>query len=205
MYIKSKRIDYFIIIILLSDEPQENKHLFLQYNFKQDNNMKTIHDFAQADISPYEGSLKNRLNETAKYRVISFGNARVDLEKYQNNTTAKIALTQKVDRETFIKVFRESIRYIAQLSRTAQAVLWYIMDNLPQNKGYVVIDNMTVMEFCHFKNRKSVRDGVVELLEKNFLTRTTVPKKFWVNPLIVFNGNRITYANEYILDEADED
>jgi hypothetical protein len=79
------------------------------------------------------------------------------------------------------------------------------MDNLPQDKGYVVIDNMTVMEFCKFKNRKSVRDGVVELLEKNFLTRTTVPKKFWVNPLIVFNGNRITYANEYILDEADED
>lgn len=26
----------------------------------------------------------------------------------------------------------------------------------------------------------------------------------WVNPLIMFNGNRITYANEYILDEAGE-
>ena len=166
--------------------------------------MKTMHDFPQADISPYEGSLKKRLNEVTSRRVLSFGNARVELEKYQNNITAQIALTQKVDRETFINVFRESIRYIAQLSRTAQAVLWYIMDNLPQDKGYVVIDNMTVMDFCKFKNRKSVRDGVIELLEKNFLTRTTVPKKFWVNPLIVFNGNRITYANEYILDEADK-
>jgi hypothetical protein len=149
--------------------------------------MKTLHDFAQADVSPYEGSLKKRLNDTAKYRVLSFGNAKVELEKYQDNITAQIALTQKVDRETFIKVFRESIRYIAQLSRTAQAVLWYIMDNLPQDKGYVVIDNMTVMEFCKFKNRKSVRDGVVELLEKNFLTRTTVPKKFWVKPVKLFH------------------
>ena len=166
--------------------------------------MKTMHDFPQADVSPYESSLKKRLNEVTSRKVLSFGNARVELEKYQNNITAQIALTQKVDRETFIKVFRDSIRYIAQLSRTAQAVLWYIMDNLPKDKSYVVIDNMTVMDFCGFKTRKSVREGVVELLDKNFLTRTTVPKKFWVNPLIVFNGNRITYANEYILDEADE-
>lgn len=166
---------------------------------------KSLHSFPQADISPYEGSLKQRLNECTSNRVLSFGNSRVELERYQNNITAKIALTQKVDHEAFIKVFKESLSYIAKLSKTAQQVLVYIIDNLPKDKGYVVIDNMTVMEFCNFKHRKSVRDGVVELLEKNFLTRTTVPKKFWVNPLIVFNGNRITYANEYILDEADED
>lgn len=166
--------------------------------------MKTLHDYPQADVTPYEGSLKTRLNEVTKRKVLSFGNAEVRLERYQKNVSAEIALTQRVDRETFIKVFRDSIRYIAQLSRTAQAVLWYIMDNLPQDRSYVIIDNMTIMDFCGFKNRKSVRDGVVELLEKNFLTRTTVPKKFWVNPLIVFNGNRITYAKEYILDEADE-
>lgn len=167
--------------------------------------MKSMHDFPLADYSPYEGSLKKRLNEYTANRVLSFGNAVVELERYQKNITARIALTQKVDRETFIKVFRDSIRYIAKLSRTAQAVLWYIMDNLPQDKGYVVIDNMTVMDFCGFKTRKSVREGVIELLEKNFLTRTTVPKKFWVNPLIVFNGNRITYANEYVLDDADSE
>ena len=167
--------------------------------------MKTLHDFPLADVSPYEIDLKSRLNECTKNRVLSFGNARVELERYQKNVSARIALTQKVDKETFIKVFKDSLKYIAQLSRTAQAVLWYIMDSLPQDRGYVVIDNMTVMDFCKFKTRKSVREGVVELLEKNFLTRTTVPKKFWVNPLVVFNGNRITYANEYILDEADED
>ena len=167
--------------------------------------MKNLHEFPQADISPYNGSLNQRLNEMTKRKVLSFGNGRVELEKYQGNITAQIALTQKVDRETFIKVFKDSIKYIANLSRTAQAVLWYIMDNLPVNKSYVVLDNMTVMEFCRFKNRKSVRDGIVELLEKNFLTRTTVPKKFWVNPLIVFNGSRITYSREYILDEAFED
>ena len=166
--------------------------------------MRTIHDFPQADVTPYEFSLKSRLNEVTSNKVLSFGNAKVELDRYQNNITARIALTQKVDHEAFIKVFRESIRYVAELSRTARTILWYIMDNLPKDRGYVVIDNMTIMDFCKFKTRKSVRDGVVELLEKNILTRSTVPKKFWVNPLVLFNGNRITYAKEYVLDEADE-
>ena len=43
--------------------------------------MKTLHDFAQADVSPYEVKLKERLNECVTYRTISWGNARIDLEK----------------------------------------------------------------------------------------------------------------------------
>lgn len=167
--------------------------------------MKTVHDFPLADVSPYEFCLKKRLNECASNKFLNFGNAEVYIEKNDQNVSARIALTQKVDHEEFTKVFRDKLKDIAKLSRTAQAVLWYIMDNMPKDRGYVVIDNMTVMEFCGFKTRKSVREGVVELLDKNFLSRSTVPKKFWVNPLIVFNGNRITYAKEYILDEADED
>lgn len=167
--------------------------------------MKALSDFPLADTSPYEFSLKKRLNECSSNRVLSFGNAKIELERYQNNIGARIALTQKVDHETFVKVFRDSIKYVAKLSRTAQAVLWYIMDNLPKDKGYVIIDNATVMDYCGFKTRKSVREAVIELLGKNFLTRTTLPKKYWVNPLIIFNGNRITYANQYILDDALDD
>lgn len=177
----------------------------MQCNFKQDNNMKTLHDFPQADITPYEGCLKERLNECVTYRTMSWGNARVELEKQNSTTSARLALTQKVDHAEFIKLFRESLGTVMKLSKTAREVLWYIINNIPMNRGYVIIDNAAVMDFCNFKTRKSVREAVVELLDKNFLSRSTVPKKYWVNPLVLFNGNRIVYANEYILDEADED
>jgi hypothetical protein len=116
-----------------------------------------------------------------------------------------MALTQKVDHAQFIKIFKENLAAVMKLSKTAREVLWYVMNNIPQDRGYVIIDNASVMDFCGFKTRKSVREAVVELLSKDFLTRSTVPKKYWVNPLVLFNGNRIVYANEYILDEADED
>lgn len=164
--------------------------------------MKKLNDFPLTDISPYEGCLVKRLNDCSSYRTLCFGDARVELARTPIHTSANIALTQKVDHETFVKVFKESLRYVAKLSRTAQSILWYIMDNLPKDKGYVIIDNATIMDYCGFKNRKSVRDGIIELLDKNILTRTTISKKYWVNPLVVFNGNRLTYAKEYILDEA---
>jgi len=167
--------------------------------------MKTLHDFPLADISPYECSLKHRLAECASDKFLKFDNAEAYIVENDRHVSARLAFTQKVDKDEFIKVFRSRLRDIARLSKTASSVLVYIMDNVPQDKGYVVIDNMSVMEYCGFKTRKSVREGVVELLEKNFLTRSTVPKKFWINPLVLFNGNRITYAKEYILDEADED
>lgn len=167
--------------------------------------MKTLHDFAQADVSPHEGKLKERLNECVSYRTVSWGNARIELERQNSTTSARMALTQKVDHAQFIKIFKENLAAVMKLSKTAREVLWYIMNNIPQDRGYVVIDNASVMDFCGFKTRKSVREAVVELLSKDFLTRSTIPKKYWVNPLVLFNGNRIVYANEYILDEADED
>lgn len=167
--------------------------------------MKTLHDFAQADVSPYEGKLKERLNECVSYRTVSWGNARIELERQNSTTSARMALTQKVDHAQFIKIFKENLAAVMKLSKTAREVLWYIMNNIPQDRGYVVIDNASVMDFCGFKTRKSVREAVVELLSKDFLTRSTIPKRYWVNPLVLFNGNRIVYANEYILDEADED
>ena len=51
--------------------------------------MKKLNDFPIADVSPYEGSLKKRLNECTSNRVLSFGNARVELERYQNNIDAR--------------------------------------------------------------------------------------------------------------------
>ena len=55
-----------------------------------------------------------------------------------------------------------------------------------------------------FKTRKSVYDGVIELLEKGILTRSSNSKKYWVNPLVIFNGNRITFINDYILTQGTE-
>ena len=167
--------------------------------------MKTIKDFERFQQSPYKEMLEGKMEKCVGPVFSKTGNTRIDAVQKNGQLNATIKIRQKAEHDIFTKIFRDSIPQIMELSRTAQTLMWYIIYSLPHDKGYVVIDNMTVMDFCKFKTRKSVRDGVIELLEKNFLARTTVPKKFWVNPLVMFNGNRIVYANEYILQDATEE
>jgi len=66
---------------------------------------------------------------------------------------------------------------------------------------YVELFTNICMKECGFKTRKSVTDGICELIEKNILYRTAEPMSYWINPAIVFNGDRLEFIREYILEE----
>lgn len=162
--------------------------------------MNKIDDFPMADEFPFIEPLAKELNEKSSFRTISYNNSNVDIVKTDKDSLfLQTAIRKHVDKATFIKVFKDSIKTIMQLSTTAQKILWYVMDNIPQNKPFVFIDYADCMDRCGFKTPKSVRDGIIELLNKELLLRSTVLKKYWVNPMVLFNGNRIVFINEYIV------
>jgi hypothetical protein len=133
-------------------------------------------------------------NENSGSKIIGSTAGEISID---GKTVSRRIISTMKDKKEFIKVFRESIKTILQLSATAQKILWYIMDSLPINKNVVVITNDACMDACGFKNRKSVRDGIIELLDKNILTRSSVKYKYWVNPIVMFNGDRIEFIREY--------
>lgn len=119
-----------------------------------------------------------------------------DKDKFSDTTTYVIR-----DRKEFIKTYKNSLKMILGLSSTAQRVLWYIMDSMGQKPQYVDITPKMCMDTCGFKTLKSVRDGVVELLSKGVIKRSSYPTKYWVNPLVIFNGDRIEFVKQYIYKE----
>lgn len=76
------------------------------------------------------------------------------------------------------------------------------MDNLSINSNAININMQSCVYDCGFKTRKSVYDGIIELLSKNIITRSSIAGRYWVNPLIIFNGDRIEFHNNYILQES---
>ena len=154
----------------------------------------TLNDYPIADVFPYIDTMVIDVNENSGSKII--GSTTGEISTDGKTVSRRIISTMK-DKKEFIKVFRESIKTILQLSSTAQKILWYIMDNLPINKNVVVITNETCMDACGFKNRKSIRDGIIELLDKNILTRSSARYQYWVNPIVMFNGDRIEFIREY--------
>ena len=89
---------------------------------------------------------------------------------------------------------------LLRLSSTASKVLMYSLTMLDKFTKRIEILTPLCMSECGFKTRKSVVDGICELLEKEILIRTSEPMTYWINPMIVFNGDRMEFIREYILE-----
>jgi hypothetical protein len=46
-------------------------------------------------------------------------------------------------------------------------------------------------------SRASFHRAMKELLQKEFIAESLDPNMFWFNPNLFFNGNRMTFVNEY--------
>ena len=84
-----------------------------------------------------------------------------------------------------------------KVSATGKRILKFIFDYLGVKDNKVIITTECCMKSCGFKNRKSIRDGIIELLDKNILTRSSARYQYWVNPIVMFNGDRIEFIREY--------
>lgn len=160
--------------------------------------MKKIKDFPIVEKYPYSEQLCNDIDEN----LLSFpkkdsinGNVSIKNDGKIFSGTATYVIK---DRKEFIKLYRDGIRVMLGLSYTAQRVLAYIMDVMKPNSEYVEIITSTCMSVCGFKTPKSVRDGILELLDKNVIVRNPYTMRYWVNPLLMFNGDRIEFMKSYI-------
>ena len=107
----------------------------------------------------------------------------------------KLSDFQKYKTYTEKDVNKESVDL--KVSATGKRILKFIFDYLGVKDNKVIITTECCMKSCGFKNRKSVRDGIIELLDKNILTRSSVKYRYWVNPIVMFNGDRIEFIREY--------
>lgn len=67
----------------------------------------------------------------------------------------------------------------------------------PKNdKVRVRIDE--ALTFLNYKSKKSYFIGIANLLEKDVIARTKYDDEYFINPLIMFNGDRIGYAKIFV-------
>jgi len=105
-----------------------------------------------------------------------------------------------VDGASFSKIYFTQIKTLFSLSGTALKVYGYIIQKLDGevNSGKVEFDLKECMDFIELKSRASIYAGLRELIIKGFICKTSMAWIFFVNPLFIFNGNRIVIFNEYI-------
>ena len=95
-----------------------------------------------------------------------------------------------MDLDSPVKLYHSALTTIKDLGTPAIKVLLYIMFSLGKDEDKIYIGNKGAMEFCGYSAPKDVYKGLVELLDKGIIARSTETYMYHINPNVVFRGNK---------------
>jgi hypothetical protein len=136
-------------------------------------------------------------------RTVKVGKARDLIDKETGETHAVNAIYQKkiVDSERFAKVYHDGIARMFGLSKTAMRLFQVILTLLTKDTDKLYLSSQAAAMVDKTMIERTYHRGLKELIERRFLAYTTMPNMFWINPHILFNGNRVAFIEEYVRSE----
>lgn len=104
----------------------------------------------------------------------------------------------EIDEQKFTKIYLSQFSAFFDLKNTAIKVFGYIMTQLQPKKDMFPFFMQDCLEYTGYKNHKSVNEGLAELLNAKIIARGVNEYFYFINPMVVFNGDRVTFAKTYI-------
>lgn len=168
---------------------------------------------ANSSITEYKLNTKNPFLEDAveqinskivkKYKTATKTGEKAILKAIDESTGEILGHTQfirqiEVDEEQFAKVYLSNFSAFFDLKPQALKVFGYILTQLVPNKDEFYFFSDECKEYTKYKSKTSVRIGLTSLLENKIIARGRNDVAYFINPMVTFNGNRITFAKSYV-------
>jgi hypothetical protein len=98
------------------------------------------------------------------------------------------------DSKQFVKLFTDSLQLLLSFSDSGQKLFLFIVSQLKINDDIVWLNSADVVKACGF-TRSTFYMAVGEMLTKKVLARKLGSTlEYWLNPNIVYNGNRVSLS-----------
>ncbi|EJM2180420.1 hypothetical protein NN598_001932 [Escherichia coli] len=151
----------------------------------------------------FETELK--IETRKKNLTVSRGTELFEKKNTGKSYFANIVHTQEVDKEEFIKLYTSQIKAYFDLTKTAYKVFFIFLriyqDAIGKDHFYLSCKKaMSLAEkIDHFVLSESIfYRGIKELIEKRIIAKTNEKNWYFINPAIVFNGDRARFVSEII-------
>lgn len=102
-----------------------------------------------------------------------------------------------VDQEQFIKFYFAGVKAFFELKPATLKVFSFILEQLLPNKDMFVFILEDAVEHTKL-GKTSIYKGLTELCNHDIIARAMTDNIYFINPMMVFNGDRITFATSYI-------
>jgi intergrase/recombinase len=104
----------------------------------------------------------------------------------------------EVDEEQFAKFYLSNFSAFFDLKPQAIKVFGYILTQLIPNKDEFIFILDECLEYTGYKAKSSVFIGLGSLVANEIIARGRAENLYFINPMVAFNGNRITFAKTYV-------
>jgi hypothetical protein len=167
-----------------------------------------VSDFERHSENPF---IEEAIEDVERHKVkkIRKINAAGDLAKeagqivVQSSTGEPIAYGAfmeyiELDEKQFAKFYVSELERFYELNQSGRKVLSYLITKLKPNQDIVVLRIPECLEYTGYKHKKNVMDGIGNLIQNSVIARAKYENEYFINPMVLFNGNRVTYARTII-------
>ena len=175
---------------------KDEHHEFIDEHSKFNDKQVLFRDLPAYENNPF---IKDILNLKLRKKTISISrNPEMAINEHGEYIGDKFMIVKrKVDKDEFVKVFKDQLAVIFELTRTAQKVLTYFIKVLGVNKDFVVFDINKAKEYSGLSSKASIYLGLSELIQKQVIAKSYLTQIYFINPTILFNGDRLVVINAW--------
>ena len=106
---------------------------------------------------------------------------------------------EEVDATRFVKLFLDGIKQACNLTKSGMLVFELVYHQMREHPGHDKIELSQAYAHDRGLTERKFHRGLRELLEKEFLYRSTSPSLFFINIRFMFNGDRLAFVRTYHL------
>ena len=167
--------------------------------------MGKLTDYEKNYENPFLKQAVEQINNNIqkKYRSATNTGEKAILRAYDDRTGEELGHTSfirqiEVDEAKFAKLYLSQLTAFFDLKESAMRVFAYFLENLHPGADVVLFIPDKVLEYTKYKTLKPVYKGLGQLIEAEVIARGPSDSIYYINPMVIFNGNRITFAKSYI-------
>ena len=172
---------------------------------KNNRNSTGIKEFEMNKENPFLKDAIEQIQENVvkKYKTATKTDQKAILQAFDPNSGEVLGHTQfvrqiEVDEDQFAKIYLSNFSAFFDLKPQALKVFGYILKQLIPNRDEFMFFIDDCMEYTEYKSDTSIRIGLTNLLQNKIIARGRNENLYFINPMVTFNGNRITFAKTYV-------
>lgn len=166
---------------------------------------KKYSDFQRNRQNPFLEQAIEEINKNLvkKYQSSTGTSQKAILQAFNPETGEVLGHTTfirqvEVDEQEFAKLYLKNFKVFFDLSDKAIRVFGYILNQLVANKDEFTFFVDECQEYTGYRTKATIYAALTELIQAGIVAKGRNECFFFINPMIVFNGNRATFARSYI-------